>query len=378
MIDRIIDLAWNFPLLPRQQGLWAQYLTAAMQASAAEPVESQRPSFRTVELSLRQRAATLLGFPVERTWIILGGHHGNLNALLASGLAGTRIAMDAVTYPGFLDQCLMTKTAIDAIPIDAEGIIPSALREACLRARAQGHPIRGLFTMPTVQNPIGFVTPLHTRLAVVEIAREFDLIIIEDDAYGFMQHDAPANYAILAPERTFYVRGLAKSLAPGARTGFLIAPETATEALTMSLKGTATGTNVPQNMAAIAMMEDGTLDRLMVEKNTEGALRNREARTLLHGQAAPGAPNAWHLWIPLPSNFDLAALEQKITSADVMVTMGHWSAAAPAYANGMRLALGAEIDRATTLEGIRRIAEILHNGGGIASDRGAKSCSQLR
>lgn len=361
----MIDLVWNFPLLPQQQELWSRYLLQATTEYAAQPVEAQRPSFRTVERALRERAAQYIGFPVERTWVTSGGHHGNLNALLASGLAGTRFAMEGVTYPGFLDQCRMTRTAIDGCAIDDEGVIPGSLRAICEQALAEGNPVRGFFTMPSVQNPVGFVTPQARREEVVEIAREFDLTIIEDDTYGYMEKGAPPNYAILAPERTFYIRSLAKSLAPAARTGFLVAPESAAGGLTMSLKCTATGTDVPQNLAALAMCLDGAHDRLMEEKLVEGARRNREARAILAPleakgiRIAPGAERAWHLWVSLPQGVDLAVVEERINAAGTIVTMGHWCAASAEFGSGMRLALGGEVSLERTLEGIRMVAGVL-------------------
>jgi len=355
----MIDLVWNFPLLQEQAALWHDHLAAAMAECGREPVESQRPSFRTVELQLRERAAAWLGFPVQRTWLTCGGHHGTLSALLASGLAGERVAMEGATYPGMLDQCHMTKTGVVACAIDDDGLVPASLREACERARMQGEPISGLLTMPTVQNPIGFVTPLARREEIVAIAREFGLKIIEDDAYGFLEADAPPNYAVLAPERTFYVRGLAKSFSPGVRTGFLVAPESAVADVEMSLKNTATGTDVLQNMGALAMCEDGTVDRVMEHKRTEGAIRNHEARALLGASVAQGARCAWHVWVRLREGVTGRDVAEAMKKVDVLVTPGEGCAAAPEFARGMRLALGAEIKRERMLEGVARVAEFL-------------------
>ena len=360
----MIDLVWNFPLLREQEGLWARHLREAMERYRAEPVEMQRPSFRTVEFAMRERAARLLGFPVARTWLTCGGHHGTLNALLASGLAGTGVAVEGATYPGFLDQCRLTKTRVLACALDEQGLVPSSLQAVCEEARGAGEPVRGLFTMPTVQNPLGFVTPLARRLEIVELARAFDLLIIEDDTYGFMEESAPPNYAKLAPERTFYVCSLAKSLAPAARTGFFVAPESAEAAMVMSLKCTATGTDVPQNMAALAMCEDGTLDRLVTDKRAEGALRNREARALLGGagegiEIAPGAACAWHLWVRLPEAINPQAAVDAAAAACGLMSSGMWSAASPEYGRGLRIALGGEVEREQTFEGVRRLAEVL-------------------
>ncbi len=355
----MIDLVWNFPLLPGQQEIWSRYLAAAFAESGSQPVESLRPSFRTVEPKLRERAAKWLGYPLSRVWMTCGGHHGTLNALMASGLAGTRVAVEGNTYPGFLDQCWMTKTSVVACLVDDEGIVPEALRELCERKRQELEPVHGIFTMPTVQNPLGFVTPEQRRVEIVEIAREFQLTIIEDDAYGFMEENAPASYAELAPERTYYVRGLAKSLAPGVRTGFLIAPENAAASIEAALRCTATGTDVPQNMAALKMCEEGVLDEVMQAKRAEGRERNKAARAALGRLCAPGAKAAWHVWVRLPEDVEPSDIEGAIKSEDVMVTNGQWCAAAPEYRHGLRLALGGEIERARMVEGVARVARVL-------------------
>jgi DNA-binding transcriptional MocR family regulator len=357
----MIDLVWNFPLMPGQQEIWSRYLTAALAESGTQPVESMRPSFRTVEAKLRERAANWLGQAFSRTWLTCGGHHGTLNALMASGLAGTRVAVEGNTYPGFLDQCWMTKTSVVACEVDDEGIIPDALRELCDRKRKELEPVHGIFTMPTVQNPLGFVTPLSRRERIVDIARQFDLTIIEDDAYGFMEDNPPPSYAELAPERSYYVRGLAKSLAPSARTGFLIAPENAAASIEASLRCTATGTDVPQNLAALAMCEDGVVNQIIKAKRDEGRQRNQAARGLLGKMCAPGAAAAWHLWVRLPDDVEPGDVEIAIKAEDVMVTNGQWCSAAPEYRHGLRLALGGEIDRARALEGIARVAQVLED-----------------
>lgn len=353
----MIDLVWNFPLLEEQKGIWSRYLRAALDEFESQNVDSLRPSFRTAELALRERAASWLKYPVERAWITCGGHHGTLNALMASGLAGERVALEGTSYPGFLDQCRATKTKMVACAVNDQGLVPESLREVCARAAREGNPIRGLFTMATVQNPLGFVTPIERRQQIVEIARQFDLTIIEDDAYGFMDEHPPTSYAELAPERTFYVRGLAKSFAPGIRTGFLVAPESAAAAMASALKCTTTGTDVPANMAALRMCEDGTLDHVMRAKREEGAVRNRAARELLGNLCAPGALCAWHVWVRLPDGADVDGIEHACNDAGVIVSNGKWCAVAPEYGRGLRLALGGEVERERAVEGVRRVAE---------------------
>ncbi|MDP1346472.1 aminotransferase class I/II-fold pyridoxal phosphate-dependent enzyme, partial [Klebsiella pneumoniae] len=81
-----------------------------------------------------------------------------------------------------------------------------------------------VYSMPTLHNPLGWVMSLTQREQLVSIARQHNLMIIEDAAYAFLVENAPPPVATLAPERTVYVGGLSKSVATGLRVGFVAAP----------------------------------------------------------------------------------------------------------------------------------------------------------
>jgi DNA-binding transcriptional MocR family regulator len=109
------------------------------------------------------------------------------------------------------------------------------------------------------------------------------------------------------------------------------------------------------------MCEDGTLDRVMRAKREEGAVRNRAARELLAEVCAPGARCAWHVWVRLPEGVDVDAVERACNEAGVMVSNGKWCAVSPEHGRGLRLALGGEVERQRTLEGVARVASVLRN-----------------
>ena len=71
-----------------------------------------------------------------------------------------------------------------------------------------------------MHNPTAILTPLARREAIVAVARELDLVLVEDDVYGPLVPDRPPALVTLAPERTLYVSSLSKFLAPGLRLGF--------------------------------------------------------------------------------------------------------------------------------------------------------------
>jgi DNA-binding transcriptional MocR family regulator len=351
----MIDLVWNFPLFAEQGAEWQGYLRRAVESLHTNDPRELRPTFRGADTSLRQRAANWLGVEPERAWFTCGGHHGTLVALLAAELAGKTIAVEEITYTAILEQGKMLGAKLLGCAYDSEGLLPEALRSAC-----ESQKISAVFLMPTVHNPLGIVAGLERRQAIVDVAREFDLIIIEDDAYGFMEPDAPPSYAHLAPERTFYVRGLSKSYAPATRTGFIIVPQRFTGVMENVIKNTTTGTSLVHNAAAMALIEDGTLDRVIAAKLEEGARRNERVRALLGSAAAPGPRSAWHLWVSLPERLTASEAQRICLDRGVMVSSAAgFTAPGIEVPRALRIGMGGEVEREKIAEGVRIVADVI-------------------
>jgi DNA-binding transcriptional MocR family regulator len=355
----MIEMQYNFPLLPGQGAQWQQRLRQAVATlDPADPAQL-RPTFRSDRTAHRTVAARWLGSTPETTWITCGGHHGALIALLAAGLAGKTLAVDEITYTGILEQAKMLGCRLVGVAFDAQGMVPEALHAACQREAAGTSPIQAIFTMPTVHNPLGCVAGLARREAIATTARAFGLLILEDDAYGYMEPDPPPSYAILAPERTFYIRGLSKSYAPATHTGLLVAPVRFTAAIETAIKSSTTGTALVNNIAALSLVADGSVDAVIAQKREEGARRNAAARALLGAAAAPGAACAWLLWVQLPEDLTPQAAQAHCAERGVLVSGGHGFAAPGVTVHGLRIALGGEVDAARTLQGVRVVAEVV-------------------
>jgi len=351
----MIDLVWNFPLFAEQGAEWQGYLRRAVEGLAVEDARLLRPSFRGGDAELRVRAAKWLGVEPEWAWIVCGGHHGTLVSLLVAGLGGKTIAVEEITYTAILEQAGMLGMNLVACAYDGEGMMPEALRAVCERGK-----VSGVFLMPTVHNPLGIVAGLERRKAIVAVAREFDLVIVEDDAYGFMEPDAAANYAVLAPERTFYVRGLSKNYAPQTRTGFVVCPERFAGEMENVIKNTTTGTSLVHNAAAMALIEDGTLERVIAAKLVEGARRNALGREILGEAAGPGARCAWHLWVSLPEGLTAAEAQRVCLERGVMVSgAAGFTVPGVTVPRALRIGMGGEVERSRVEEGLRIVAGVI-------------------
>lgn len=353
-------MQYNFPLLPGLPAQWRERLRLSVEALGDDNFDDLRPAFRSDHRALTHAAAQWMGTDPDRTFLTEGGHHGILLSLFAINLAGRPLAVDAAAYTGALEQARALGSPILSCDIDEQGMTPESLRDLCIRAAAEGKPVRAAFLIPTVHNPLGCVATLERREALIAVAREFDLLFIEDDAYAYMAPDAPPSLATLAPERTFYIRGLSKIYAPATRTGFLVVPERCLAAMPGAIKNITTGVSLVHARAAISLLVDGTINHVIAEKNAEGTIRNAAARSLLGDENCwPGAPAAWHLWLKLPAHITPQEFEQRLQARGVLLSGGNWFAAGPNAPNGCRIALGGEVSRERALEGVALIAEEL-------------------
>ena len=355
----MIEMQYNFPLLPSLPAQWRDRLRWAVDELGAEDFDALRPTFRSAHPELIRVAAHWLGLPPDRLFLTDGAHHGCLIAMMAAGLAGQPIAMDAAAYTGALEQARALKSPAIGCAVDAEGMTAESLRTVCERGKASGESLAAIFCTVTVHNPLGCTASRERRQAIVAIAREFDLLIVEDDTYGFMEPEAPARLCDLAPERTFYVGSLSKSYAPASRMGFLVAPEAYDAGIWAAIKNTATGSSLVHHMAACSLLADGSVDRVITAKNEEGARRNSAARTVLGDRCWPGARCAWHLWVALPEQVTAQAFEARMRERGVCLSGGNWFTTSAGAPHGFRIALGGEVDATCTQRGVETVAEEL-------------------
>jgi len=122
---------------------------------------------------------------------------------------GDTVCAEALAYPGFRAAASQLGLAVLGLEMDAEGIVPAALARAC---RDVGP--RALCCTPTFQNPTTATMSEARRREIVAIARRHRLRIVEDDAYGKVPEQSPPALAVLAPDLTWHIAGLAKLASP--------------------------------------------------------------------------------------------------------------------------------------------------------------------
>ncbi|GGF16963.1 putative HTH-type transcriptional regulator [Aliidongia dinghuensis] len=337
----LLNLAQNHPMPGEETVLFAETLRAiASGPDLGELLQYQNHTGLPPARAAGAAWLALSGAPAvpERVLVTAGGQHCLSTILGAFANPGDVVATEAMTYPGLKAACQLRQVRLEGIAVDEHGVLPDAFAAACRQ-----WPIRLLYLTPNINNPLGGVLPDDRRRAIVEIARRHDVLIVEDDVYGFLI-DRPTPFSALAPERTFLVNSLSKSAAPGLRMGYILAPADRIDRLALAVRSTIW--MVPPLMVEIATrwIESGICERLAVTKRREAARRQVLARRIL-GPDVMGHPNAYHIWLPLEERWRASEFVTEARRLGIAVSGANtFTVGRIAPVNGVRVCLGTVAD----------------------------------
>ncbi|WP_282397982.1 PLP-dependent aminotransferase family protein [Pseudomonas sp. PS01298] len=334
----LLDLNFNYPSLPGQADLLRTALRQLALSGDLEALLRYQPHAGR----LHERAAVArhllnrgLTVEAEQVLVVSGAQHGLAVTLMALLKPGDVIAVDALTYSGFKVLAETLHLEILAVPVTPAGPDLQALQTLCRQ-----RPVRAVYCMPTLHNPLGWVMEMSQREQLVSIARQHNLMLIEDAAYAFLVENPPPPLATLAPERTVYVGGLSKSIATGLRVGFIAAPPAWVKVLERTIM--ATTWNVPGVMSAIAVawIEDGTVAQLEAQKRQDARARQALAAQVLKGLATISHPSSYFLWLPLAEEVRADQVAMTLQREGVSVSTAEPFAVSAHVPHALRLALG--------------------------------------
>ncbi|WP_420536759.1 PLP-dependent aminotransferase family protein [Klebsiella pneumoniae] len=208
----VVDLNFNYPSLPDQGDALREALRQlAMAGDIDSHLRYQPHAGRLAERDIIARHLTCQHFApdAENVLIVNGAQHGLAVTVMGLLRPGDVVAVDALTYSGFKVLAALYHLELAAIPCRPEGPDLRALHTLCQQRR-----VRAVYTMPTLHNPLGWVLNTGQRQALADLARQHDLLIIEDAAYARLVSRPPPPVVSYAPERTVYVTGFSKISPP--------------------------------------------------------------------------------------------------------------------------------------------------------------------
>jgi 2-aminoadipate transaminase len=221
------------------------------------------------------------------------------------------ICTSAPTYLGALQAWDSYQARYFTVPQDDEGML---VEEIPGLIGKHGRP-RLLYVLPNFHNPAGTTLPLDRRQRLVEIAREFDLILVEDDPYGELRYEGEDITPIirLAPERTIYLSTFSKTLSPGIRLGWIVAPKAVISRFVQAKQGADLHTGTFVQMIAHDICFRGIVKEHV--KKLRGVYRERRDAMLAAMESTWPKGCSWtrpagglFLWARVPESLDTREL----------------------------------------------------------------------
>jgi DNA-binding transcriptional MocR family regulator len=301
----------------------------------------------------RTAGATWIGRRTDPSRVIVtsGTQHALFLAFAATARPSETILTEAVTYHGAKSVASLLGIRLEGLPLDRAGLLPDAFERAC---RGRGPKV--LYTIPSLHNPTGTVMPDKRRREIALIAEKHGVTIIEDDVCGFLLEKTPPTIASFAPDRTIFITGLGKAIAPAMRVGYLTAPDAILQRAQSALAASILLTSPILGEMAATWIEDGTASRMAEQKRTEVILRNRAARRIL--KHASGDPRSSHLWVELPRRWTLDAFLEEARRRRVRVAGASSFAVSDDVPRAYRISIGAPANVAELENALHVLASI--------------------
>ena len=261
------------------------------------------------------------GVPAEQENILIT--NGSQQALDLIGKMfinpGDVILTEGPTYLGAIQSLRAYQARFVTVPLDEDGIQTDKLEEVLER-----HPVKFMYILPNFHNPAGVTMTLERRLKLVELAAKYGVFIVEDDPYGELRFEGQdiAPLVVLHKENVLYLSTFSKTLAPGIRLGWIVAPSKIIAKLVQAKQGSDLHTSTFIQMVAHDICRRGIL-RNHVKTIREVYRERRDAMlAAMEKHSPPGITwirpqGGLFLWVQLPKHVDASellnvALQEKV------------------------------------------------------------------
>ena len=292
---------------------------------------------------------------------------------------GDVIVAEAPTYPGAVPTFGAYQADVVQIEMDADGMPIDELQAVLDRLHGENRRPKFIYTIPNFQNPGGVTMSLERRRRLVQIARERELLVLEDNPYGLLRYEGqalPTLYSLDAANAdrdgksdfVIYLGTFSKILAPGLRLGWAVAPRPVLEKLNLGKQGADLCSSPVTQLFVAAYFREYDWRRYLTELKT---LYSRRRDTMIGAlQDHFGDRAHWttpqgglFIWATLHGDVDTTNLLAR--AQDVAFVPGR-----AAYMDGSRGSSSMRLNFAglpedAIREGIRRIGEIMGGDTGL-------------
>ena len=286
---------------------------------------------------------------------------------------GDVILLEDPTYVGALNTFEAYQVNVQPVVVDEHGIVPSLLRERIAALQAEGKRIKLLYTIPNFNNPSGALLAPERRQEVVDICREANILVLEDNPYGLLKFDGvlPEPLRAANPEDVLYLGSFSKIFAPGLRIGWALVPAHLKQRYYLASEAVTLCPPTFNQLLVSAYLRDydwrGQIDSYRaIYAERCAALLEALSEFMPEGVSWSRPEGGFFVWLTLPEGIDSYPLLHQGIDAGVVFVPGAAFSPATGPSNKLRLAFSA-VPAETLREGVKRLAPVLAEA--IASHR---------
>jgi DNA-binding transcriptional MocR family regulator len=356
-----------------------EYLTAirsGLDVGGAQSLAAYPPTGGHVGLRelIAQRLSANRGFDASPDDVFISdGAGGAITILLESFInPGDPVLVEEFTYMGSLRMMLERGAEPVHVACDDDGMLPDALEEAIVALENAGRRPKFVWLIPVYQNPLGFSLSLQRRRALLQVAQNHDIPILENESYADFRIDGDplaTSFSGLSDRGdVFYVSSFTKLLGCGLRVGFGVLPPGVREALPQVDAG-----NLPRRgvshlatMMVYEYMREHEAEH--IENVRNALLVRRDAMLSALEENFPSFCEWTHpqggmlVFVRLPEGADTWATLAKATERDVKYNPGGVFRAGRDRNNYLRLTFSHNSPEEIR-EGVARLAELFREEG---------------
>ena len=285
---------------------------------------------------------------------------------------GDVVVAEAPTYPGAVPVFGSYQASVEQIAMDENGMRVDLLEATLDELEAAGRRPKFIYCIPTFQNPAGVTLSLERRKELVRIARERELIVLEDNPYGLLRYEGdplPTLHSLSGGDYVIYLGTFSKILSPGLRLGWAVAPRPVLDKMNLG-KQAADLCSSTLGQHFVAAYFD-TMDWRGYLASLREIYRSRRDTMLAaldehfpEGSTWTRPTGGLFLWATLPSYIDTTDLLARALRENVAFVPGRAAYLDGRGGNDMRLNFSGVKDDAIR-EGIARIGKVAREQVGL-------------
>lgn len=330
--------------------------TAALQYNSAKPLAEYLVNFIQKDQGLKLDASNIL---------ITNGSSNALGLMCRLMIdPGDVVIVEAPTFLGAVSTFRKNEAEIAEVPMDGEGMDVDALEKVLAEQKAAGKTVKFIYTIPTFQNPTGVTMPLERRKRMLELAEQYQTLILEDDAYHGLLFEGevpPWVWTLDTKGLVIHCGTFSKTLAAGMRLGWMGGPADLL-ARVGALKDDG-GTSPFSGYIAAKFAENGRLEKhtqvlIDLYRRKRDRMLSGLERYMPDGVTWTNPAGGFFIWVELPESLDTGKMLSKAVAAGVNYLPGTACFAGGKGKNCIRLAFS--FVKLEQIEpGMRKLGEVI-------------------